>query len=273
MSHLVSIIIPCYNNADTIQETLDSVYNQTYKEFEVIVVNDGSQDQSVEKIKEYQARYPSLVLLNQENNGPSAARNYGFSIAKGYFVVFLDGDDKLHEEYLSSCIAVFQAEAKMDLVYTESELFDNECGIYTLSPYDPITILTENCFPIVAMIRASSFKDIGLFDEKLRIAEDWEMWIRYTRRYQHVKKIPRELFFYRKRKNKSSISDLNKENNIIDDAHLYIYTKHYTLYKEQGWHILDLIKTRRAYLKFRDKYYNEWFRKFFYKLTGKKAKN
>ncbi|WP_223582063.1 glycosyltransferase family 2 protein [Sphingobacterium sp. GVS05A] len=270
MSHLVSIIIPCYNNADTIQEALDSVYNQTYKEFEVIVVNDGSQDQSAEKIREYQESYAELIFLNQDNRGPSAARNYGASIAKGHYIIFLDGDDRLHEEYISTCIDHFESDATLDLVYSVTELFENESGVFFLAEYDPKTILIQNCFPITAMIRRKDFFANGQFDEKLRIAEDWEMWIRHTREFPNVKKIDRKLFFYRKRVTKDSISDLNKVNNTIDDAHLYIYNKHYQLYREAGWHIIDLLSSRREYLKYKKKYYDQWFKKVFRWVKGVK---
>ncbi|WP_343565955.1 glycosyltransferase family A protein [Sphingobacterium sp.] len=269
MSHLVSIIIPCYNNADTIRETLDSVYNQSYKNIEVIVVDDGSLDNSGERIRERQIQNPNLILLTQENSGPAAARNYGASISTGHYLVFLDGDDKIHTDYISTCVGCFEQDPTLDLVYPVTELFENEEGIFNLADFDPQTILTQNCFPIVAMIRKKDFLENGQFDEKLRIAEDWEMWIRHTRKFPNVKKIQKTLFFYRKRATMNSISDLNKINNIIDDAHLYVYNKHYALYREVGWDIIDLLSSRREYLKYKNKYYNQWFKKLFLFFTGK----
>lgn len=270
MSTKVSIIIPCYNNESTVLETLDAVYNQSFANIEVILVNDGSSDHSETVIASFLKKRPDLIYLKQENQGPSAARNFGSSVATGEFLVFLDADDKIHPDYIALCVDEFNADPTLDLVYSNSEFFENQTGIYYLYDYNPVTLLGQNCFPIVAMIRLKSFIDIGKFDVQLNIAEDWEMWIRYTSKFPKVKKIEQTLFFYRKRSSKDSISDLNKNENIIDDAHLYIYQKHYNLYKGMGWHIINLLSSRLEYLKYKDKYYNEWFRRFFYWLRGKK---
>lgn len=270
MNTKVSVIIPCFNNESTILETLESVYGQSYSDIEVIVINDGSTDDSEKVIATFLEEKTDLVYLKQSNKGPSAARNFGSRIANGQYLIFLDGDDLLHKDYISICVNAFEKNDQLDLVYSDSELFENESGNYNLARFDEITILTQNCFPIVAMIRSESFRDIGQFDENLRIAEDWEMWIRYTHKYSNVKKIDMSLFFYRKRYIKNSITDLNKLNNIMDDAHLYIYNKHYNTYKSVGWNIINLINTRQTYSKYKDKYYNVWYRKLFYLFNKKK---
>ncbi|WP_400261672.1 glycosyltransferase [Sphingobacterium sp. SG20118] len=264
MDSKVSVIVPCFNNSKTIVETLDSVFNQKYNNIELIIVNDGSIDDSELVILEYKKGFKDLIYVKQENGGPSSARNKGATLATGEFVVFLDGDDRIHQDYISLCVNEFLNQPALNLVYSNSEFFEAATGAYVLLDYDPITIMIYNCIPIVSMIRLSSFNEIGQFDESMRIAEDWEMWIRYTRKFPKVKKINQSLFFYRKRFSKDSISDINTLDKTIDEAHLYIYQKHYSIYKEMGWNIIDLLASRREYLKFKNKYYNEWFRKIFY---------
>lgn len=99
-SYKISVIVPVYNVEDYIKETLNSLMNQTIKDFEVIMVNDGSTDNSVEIIKSYMKKYENIVLINQENGGPSKARNRGIAEANGEFIVFMDSDDLIPKDSL-----------------------------------------------------------------------------------------------------------------------------------------------------------------------------
>ncbi|MGL5650089.1 MAG: glycosyltransferase family 2 protein [Clostridium sp.] len=96
----LSVIIPVYNVKSYIVETLESIYNQTLKEFELILIDDGSTDGTYEILKEYEGRYENIKLLKQENSGPSIARNKGLKVATGEYIVFVDSDDLLPEDSL-----------------------------------------------------------------------------------------------------------------------------------------------------------------------------
>ena len=96
----ISVIIPVYNVEDYISETLDSLMNQTIKDFEIIIINDGSTDKSLEIIEGYMNKHKNIVLINQENGGPSKARNRGIEEANGEFIVFMDSDDLMPEDSL-----------------------------------------------------------------------------------------------------------------------------------------------------------------------------
>src|SRR4030042_5732999 len=95
LSPLVSIIIPCFNQAQYLNEALDSIMNQTYSNWECIIVNDGSQDNTDELAKNWNKRDERFRYIKKENGGPSAARNTGLKIAKGEYIQFLDADDIL----------------------------------------------------------------------------------------------------------------------------------------------------------------------------------
>ena len=90
---LVSIIIPCYNNEKVIAETIDSALSQSYKSIEIIVVNDGSTDDSAKVVENISTKYSNISFYSKENRGPSHTRNFGAQLSNGKFLVFLDGDD------------------------------------------------------------------------------------------------------------------------------------------------------------------------------------
>lgn len=275
---LVSIVIPCYNNANTIRESVESCINQIYKNFEIIIVNDGSTDNSCEVIQSLVKQFPQVKGFRQDNQGPARARNFGSSFAQGKYIVFLDADDIFLSTFLSECIHVFNKDPEVDIVYSMVEKFEGEEGIWELPKYSLEMMLLANCFPIFSMVSLEKFRDIGMFDEELAHAEDWEMWIRMTARYAKAYKIDKPLVLYRKRVAKDSITDLNAVHNYADYTHLYIYNKHYELYRKYSMSINDLIVTKQLTLsykeealKYKKKYYNEWYRKLIYKwFLGKK---
>jgi len=117
MSKLVSVIIPCYNQADYISKALESVLAQTYSNWECIVVNDGSKDQSEAIIQSFSKKDPRIQLINQKNAGVVAARNNGFKKAKGEFIQFLDGDDWLHSNKLKTQVDYLDRYTTIDIVY------------------------------------------------------------------------------------------------------------------------------------------------------------
>src|SRR5579864_1311902 len=128
---LVSVIIPTYNTANFIKETLDSVFAQTFEDYEVIVVNDGSPDtQQLERVLEpYRDR---IVYLKQENQGPSGARNTAIRHARGSFLAFLDSDDIWFPEFLSEQMMFFQNGPSLDLIYADTFFFRDMALMGTL---------------------------------------------------------------------------------------------------------------------------------------------
>lgn len=263
---LVSVVIPAFNAENTIIETLESVLNQTYKNVEIIIVDDGSTDNTLSVIESYSIDKKSIRFFSVENQGPSAARNYGFGYVQGEFLLFLDADDLLKEDYLEACLAKIEEDPTLDVVYTQIQFFERETGLFVQQKYSKEKILTTNCFPVTALIRSKAFAEIGMYDLNLRFAEDWEMWIRMTKSFGNVCLIERPLVLYRKRFSEDSLTDLNKSQNASDDAHFYIYKKHYDLYKSNGFGIDNLFSS----IRYEKKYNNIWYRKLFKKLFKRK---
>uniref|UniRef100_UPI003AEFCC04 glycosyltransferase family 2 protein n=1 Tax=Cetobacterium sp. TaxID=2071632 RepID=UPI003AEFCC04 len=121
----VSIIIPVYNVELYLREALDSVINQTLKEIEIIIVNDGSTDNSLEIVKEYETKDHRIIVINQENQGLSGARNSGLKIAKGHYIYFMDSDDYIALDTLEICYEC-ALEKQLDFVFFDAQSFTKD---------------------------------------------------------------------------------------------------------------------------------------------------
>ena len=183
----ISVVIPCYNSATTIQETIESVLVQTYRDFEIIVVDDGSTDGSKEMIHSYgdQVRY-----FYQPNAGQAAARNKGIREAKGEYIAFLDADDLWLPEKLDKQIQVLSTR-NVDWCYCDCMNFEDETGKelgrYSQLMYAPAEgivakkILFGNFIASpTPVVKKELLIACGLFDESISIRsrEDWELWLR-----------------------------------------------------------------------------------------------
>ncbi len=266
---LVSIIIPCYNNEEYIEECCESCINQSYKNIEIILVDDGSTDTSRALMDKIAEEFQNVSVISQANQGPSAARNRGFEISQGKYVVFVDADDKIHKEYIEECINTYLQFPNLNIVYSEAEYFDKKHDKWNLESFEVKRLLYNNCIPVFPMIPADTFKNAGMFDKNLHYFEDWELWIRIMNLYGGLYRINKVMYYYRKRKSKDSITD-KASNSEKQLSHLYIYNKHAALYQQHGLHIDMLLKAHKCDNKYREKYYNEWYRKYFYFLFKKK---
>ncbi len=271
---LISIIIPCYNNERVIIEAIQSAEKQTYKNVEIIVVDDGSTDQTFATVSEYiQGTNKNVKLYTKTNSGPAATRNYGFDQSNGQFIVFLDGDDKLHEEFVEEYFNAFIQHPNVNLVYSNAEYFEGKTGPWHIIDYNKDDLLISNSIPIFAMISAETFEKAGKFDENLPCLEDWELWIRVLAKNKNVYKIDKSLYYYRKRIEKNSLTDnIDFHAKSIIYYH-YIYEKHIDLYREMHLDLPRLLDSYRAnrqnhhaFLRYKRKYYSVWYRKLFYKL-------
>lgn len=270
--NLVSIIIPCYNNATCVVETLTSVLEQTYKAIEVILVDDGSRDNSVAVAENYLSQQKDLnyKIIQQENQGPSKARNHGVTQANGSYLFFIDADDRIHPDAIRQYEAVLESDATLNIVYSETEFFGAQEGIFVLNEFKLPQFLHNNCIPISAMVRKEIFNAVGGFDENLRYQEDWELWIKIVKNYGGVYKIPTTLFYYRKRFDKSSLTDTREDHSVEETSRLYIYTKHFDFYKQYQLDIPRVFQFVDESERLRKKYYGIWYKKLFYSLVKRK---
>ena len=183
---LVSVIVPAYNVAEYIGEALNSVLAQTFTDFEIIVINDGSPD--TEALEKVLAPYMSrIVYLKQQNQGVSAARNAGIKAARGSLIAFLDGDDTWLPHYLEVQVARIQADPTIDVLYPNVVIFgeSSDAGeeFMTSCPSNgEVTferLMLQECnVSNCSIARKETIIRAGLFDESLRSVEDFDLWLR-----------------------------------------------------------------------------------------------
>ncbi len=263
-SPLVSVIIPCYNAELTIVETLDSIFSQDYKSLEIIVVDDGSTDTSLEIVNHYKSRYNNLFVISQDNQGPSAARNTGLTQAKGAFVTFVDSDDLIKDSFITKLLKPHLADPELVLSYCNVELFERRTGILNYEELIIKRFLMRNCIPAFAMINRSKLQAIGGFDVNLRSHEDWECWIRLFKEYG-VKsyKCESPLYLYRQRNSGDSLTDLYNIKDVVDKTYLYIYNKHYDFYRTHNLSINTLFYSVIGLDELQAKKKSKWFKRLF----------
>ena len=188
---VVSVIIPAYNTAAFIAETLDSVFLQTFQDFEVIVINDGSPD--TDALERVLAPYqPRIIYIRQENRGLAGARNTGVRQARGKYLAFLDSDDCWLPDYLASQMKMFEEIRSVDAVYCDAQFFGNpDFAGKTYMQVFPSnglvniqSLISRDCQVIVSCTVASkrAVVDTGLFDESLHCCEDYDLWLRILQR-------------------------------------------------------------------------------------------
>jgi len=204
----VSVIIPSYNTASLIAACLDSVFAQTYRDFEVIVVNDGSPDtpQLEEVLQPYCGR---IVYIVQPNKRAAGARNTAIGKARGTFLAFLDSDDSWLPEHLESQMKLFEQDPALDMVYADAELISGAPRRKTFMDTCPSegtpsfeALLVERCqIPISTVVaRKTAIIKAGLFDESLPRCDDYDMWLRtafFGARMSYGRKVQARLFIGR----------------------------------------------------------------------------
>lgn len=182
----VSVIIPTYNRADLLAEAIDSVLGQSFQDFELLAVDDGSTDNTAELVASYG---PPVRYIYQENRGQGAARNAGLQTARGEYVAFLDSDDLWEPKKLALQVATLDEKRECSLVYSDAYFFDGKTRQrqYLFSrlcrPYEGhVARELLHCNFIASptpLLRRSVFELVGGFDERRpQLGEDWDLWLR-----------------------------------------------------------------------------------------------
>ena len=224
----VSVIIPCYNQGKYLKETVDSVLNSTYKDIELIIVNDGSDDditKSVLKELEKQA----INIINIENSGVCNARNIGIKAASGDYILPLDADDKIAPEYIEKAVDILNKDKNIGIVYCKAKFFGSNNKPVPLKPATIYNMLIQNCIFSASLFRKEQFLLIGGFCQKLEIGcEDWDFWLSIIETGSKAYQIPEVLFYYRKAENSRTQKSLLPESYI--KIRLSIIKRHKKLY-------------------------------------------
>jgi GT2 family glycosyltransferase len=205
----VSIIIPCYNTAHLVSETLQSVFKQTYNDYEVIVVNDGSPD-TPELERVLTPWLDRVVYVKTENYGLAGARNNGIRASRGELIALLDSDDLWEPNYLDVQVRELDKDPTVDIVSPGSFDFENdpETGAVCPNPRGEVTFasLVQGTRGVMVSVlaRRSALERAGLFDDTLRSCEDFDMWLRCLKSGSRIFHHAEVLVRYRRRKDSLS---------------------------------------------------------------------
>lgn len=187
---LVSVIVPAYNHDKYIEKCIDSIIDQTYQNIEIIIINDGSTDKTMDKLAFYK-NHKGVIIINQENKGLCKTLNIGLSLAKGKYISVLASDDYLirdklekqvaflecSQQYGMCCAKAYEVNDEGNNLGTVGAVIDeSELSFQNLLEGNKIAVLT-------VLIRSSVLKEIGGFDESLYM-EDWDMWLRISNKYK-----------------------------------------------------------------------------------------
>ena len=194
----ITVIIPAYNKAPFLSEAIESVVQQTYKNFEIIVINDGSTDTTEAVAKALQSRWPQIpiTLLTKINGGVSDARNFGIEKSRGQFITCLDADDMMAPTYLASAIDALK-NSDANLVTCNVELFGDKTSEWIPSEYTVYSQRYHNLIPTLVTYKKNIWEAVGGYKKAFPFNEDWDFFVSAELANLTVTKIPEKLFRYR----------------------------------------------------------------------------
>jgi glycosyltransferase involved in cell wall biosynthesis len=233
----VSVIIPCFNMGQYLDEAVDSVFAQTMQDFEIVIVDDGSTDpETIQLLSNY--RRPKTRVLVTKNQGVVAARNYAIEHANGEYLCALDADDRLHPAYFERATVLLDNDPALTFVSAWVQMFGTSDALWKQDSCDLPALLAECTVMTAALVRADAVRSVGGYDFRLEQGdEDWDLWISLVERGYRGTIIPEVLFYYRRRPGSRC------EVCTMGETHLhlvqYIMEKHQESYQRHLTAVLD----------------------------------
>lgn len=201
MNTKVSIIIPCYNYGRYLTDAVESVVQQTFQDFEIIIVNDGSTDETEYVAESLVKKYHNyrIVLINQENSGkPAISRNIGIAASKGQYILCLDADDKIASTMIKECLKVLENNPTFSIAYTDRLDFEGVEEVVQAGDYNFDKLKYENHISYCAVYRREVWDQVGGYRPNVTGCEDWDFWVAAGARGFNGYHISKPLFKYRR---------------------------------------------------------------------------
>lgn len=247
----VSIIIPNYNREELIAKTLKCLLNVKYNNWECIIVDDGSTDNSVSIIQGFCNTDNRFLLFANKKSGLSAAKNFAIHQSSGKYILPLDSDDLIHPNYIPEAVQIMENSTNTKLVYCKGKYFGSKHGRWKLAPYSFLQLISQNCLPNTSLFRRADFDKTLGYNTLLTINEDWEFWISLLETGGEVYRIPKYYFFYRKHAGSTITNNRDKK----EETSMIIYNLHKKTYDNTLEHPMfmsaKLLKIIRKYNKYR----------------------
>jgi glycosyltransferase involved in cell wall biosynthesis len=226
---IVSVIMPCFNQGQFIEEAVESVISQTFSPVEIIIINDGSTDlETVRLLKHYQK--PNVSVIHTDNQGPSAARNVGIRQAKGHYILPVDSDDRIACTYLEKAVPLLESQLNMGIVYSQAELFGDKTGSFDLPAYQFPDILLGNMIFNSSLYRKADWEAVGGYNENMVWGwEDYDFWLSILELGREVFRIPEVLYYHREVANSRS-QQMTQEHWV--KSYAQVFANHSQLYSQ-----------------------------------------
>lgn len=244
MNPKISIIVPAYNQAEFLDECLQSVSEQTFTNWECIIVDDGSKDHTGKIAENWAQKDPRFRYFRKINGGVSSSRNFGIENATAEWILPLDGDDKIAPEYLERASKEFKKNP--DVVYCKASFFGNRTDPFLLDAFSYENLLLKNLIFCSGFYKKEAWSRSNKYDENLVHGfEDWDFWIELLKNSEKKVICLDYLGFYYRRKDSSRDADINKNIEQKEEAFNYIFNKHQKEYYKVYGTFFELIKKNK----------------------------
>lgn len=228
---IISIIVPCYNQAQYLSEVLLSILNQEFLKWECIIINDGSKDNTKEISENWIVKDQRFKYIEIENKGVSNARNVGIKMASGKYILPVDADDKISSDYIRIAISKLDENNGLKLVYCKAKKFGKVQDDWILEPFSLPKLACTNMIFCSAIFYKDDWLRVGGYDVNMvNGLEDWEFWISLLKDGGNVYQINKICFFYRVKEVSRSTSFNRKQKleiyNYLCSKHPFFFAKH-----------------------------------------------
>ncbi|MFZ6664544.1 glycosyltransferase family 2 protein [Peijinzhouia sedimentorum] len=248
MSDLVSVIVPCYNQAQYLDECILSVSNQSFQNWECIIVNDGSPDKTEVIALEWANKDSRIKYHKKINGGLSSARNAGISISKGDYILPLDADDKISENYIEKALLTLKSSNEVRVVYGKAKKFGESDSEWLLPDFSFNKLKFNNMIYCTGLFRKSDWLINNGYDENMVGGwEDWEFWINMLKRGGIAVRQDEIIFHYRIKLN-SMVKSLN------DNFEKRVKLSSYIIYKHSDIYDFNALELKMNYERLKEKW-------------------
>ncbi len=256
----VSIIIPCYNHGKYLDQAIQSVFNQTYSNYEIIVLDDGSDDNKTKKIiKHLKNKYKNktnIKFIYTENKGLPSARNTAIEKANGKFILPLDADDKIAAKFLEKCVSILIKDDNIGIVATYVKAFGYK-NWKAKPKYKFSRFIVENQIPTTALFKKKDWEKVNGYNANMKHGwEDYDFWLSILELNKKIKIIPEILFFYRQHfpnKNKRPFSSNSIDPQKELELRFQIFENHNNLYQSHVTTVLEHIHNQKYQINLMEK--------------------
>ncbi len=229
----VSVIMPCYNDGAYIKEAIESVKAQTYKNWELIVIDDGSDDTETVKIIN-SIEDDRITVLHTQHLRPAGARNYGIQHATGKYILPVDSDDRIDLTYMEKAVNIIESDEKVGVVYCEADLFGEKSGKWDLPTYSFEKMLLDNVVFVTALFYKADWEKLGGFNTNMTSGmEDYDFWLGILGLGKEIYQIPEILFHYRI-KRVSRTTGFQSDYVQMQEIYRKMYDNHKEFYNEHS---------------------------------------